>query len=214
MNTWKIISLALIVIVVIESVFLFTTIQQSRSTSGSNTVITPVEASSPIYRQNPLVGQYPFLIKSGIKFYNLTNLTIVTAFVILNISKIEVSKDWFLLYSPINPSSVVPSSFLNNPLLNISLINATVFYMNGHEYLNITIKVYKPAINELSSGGSTFLLDNGSARSATVLDPLYRTTFLCVVFKPLNQSEVELEFYVTPVKNSGGVLTPLYTPND
>ncbi|WP_230950942.1 hypothetical protein [Sulfolobus acidocaldarius] len=124
MNTWKIISLALIVIVVIESVFLFTTIQQSRSTSGSNTVITPVEASSPIYRQNPLVGQYPFLIKSGIKFYNLTNLTIVTAFVILNISKIEVSKDWFLLYSPINPSSVVPSSFLNNPLLNIlSLIH-------------------------------------------------------------------------------------------
>ncbi|WP_230952814.1 hypothetical protein [Sulfolobus acidocaldarius] len=200
MNTWKIISLALIVIVVIESVFLFTTIQQSRSTSGSNTVITPVEASSPIYRQNPLVGQYPFLIKSGIKFYNLTNLTIVTAFVILNISKIEVSKDWFLLYSPINPSSVVPSSFLNNPLLNISLINATVFYMNGHEYLNITIKAV-----------SYTHLD---VYKRQVLDPLYRTTFLCVVFKPLNQSEVELEFYVTPVKNSGGVLTPLYTPND
>ncbi|MCI2414573.1 MAG: hypothetical protein MPF33_04860 [Candidatus Aramenus sp.] len=210
MNTWKTVSLILIAVVVVESAFLYSVVQKVTGHSFNVSELnSPAFASVPHYIQPPVVGNYSFIIKNGIKFYyfNTSNYTLVTAFVLLNLSKVKAMKDWFLLYVPIDEMSTVPSAFFNTPLANVSIVNDTVFYEDGSSYLTFGVKIKMLTINEISGGKVTFLL-RGPPKSAAALNTLLLNTDLVVVFKLLNQSVMQMEFYVIPT------IDLYFPPND
>jgi hypothetical protein len=207
MIKWKLISIILIGIVVVQSVILFNQYRHINLVNEQflgNKQIVVVAVSSPIYRSTPLVGNYPFVINSGILVRNLTHYVLFIAYVNINLTKVKVG-DSFLIYPSINIGSYAPEQLYNDPLLNVTILNNTVFTMNGLEYLTFTIKVNIVALNTTASGGATILLNSsihdvkiGAPKGSTAVAEIFNNTSLFIGLQLYNNSEIKLEFYIAP----------------
>ncbi|BAK54624.1 hypothetical protein [Sulfurisphaera tokodaii] len=203
MNKWKLISIILIGIIVLEGLVLFISqhryITVTNLSSGNSAKLGSklvMAVSSPEYRSTPLIGNYPFVINSGILTKNLANYTLIIAYVDINLSKAKVGES-FMVYPSINVGSNVPVQFFNNPILNVTIVKNTIFSMDGSEYLNFSIKVNITALNSMGEGGITTILDANPPES-TALSTIYGNTLLLVGFHAYNSSVIRLEFYVAP----------------
>ncbi|MBB5255202.1 hypothetical protein [Sulfurisphaera ohwakuensis] len=86
MNKWKLISIILIGIIVLEGLVLFISQHRYMSVTNFSSANNPklgsklvMAVSSPEYRSTPLIGNYPFVINSGILTKNLANYTLIIA---------------------------------------------------------------------------------------------------------------------------------------
>lgn len=132
----------------------------------------------------------------------MTDYDLFIAYVNINLTKVKVG-DSFLIFPAINIGSNVPEQLLNNPFLNVTILNNTVFSMNGLEYLTFTIKVNIMALNTTASGGATILLNSngvkiGAPNGSTAVTEISDNTSLFTGFQLYNNSEIELEFYIAP----------------
>ena len=206
MDKWKKISIILLVVIVAEAVLIYAlTPHVERGGVVINSVVsnpskstpnsTVMAASGAVYRQNPISGNYSFIIRSGTAFDNLSNRTLVISYAYLNLTEVEPG-DEFRVFVPINVGSQVMEAFYANPIINITILNSTVYSAYGQEYLNFTIRADIPVYNEATGGGTTVAL--GHEMGLTSVTPLGYGTDLYIGFISFNTTVLELEFYIAP----------------
>ena len=151
--------------------------------------------SSPVYRQDPLIGNYPFITSSGVVSEQANNKTYVVAYVYLNLTEVRPGDD-FSLYVPLNVGSQVPKAFYENPVLNVTVINATEYYNGTARFLNFTAKVASPSVSGYGTAGGVLDLEN-STGVVSFLN-LGVNTFVYVEVLPVNSTVLKLYFFVAP----------------
>ena len=206
MDKWKNISIILLVVIMVEAALIYALIPHVKqggvvisgvvsnpSTSTSNSVV--MAASSAVFRQNPILGNYSFIIRSGTSFERLGNRTLVISYAYINLTKVKPG-DEFRVFVPINVGSQVMEAFYANPIINVTILNSTVYSAYGQEYLNFTIRANVPVYNESGIGGVTVAL--GHEMGLTSVTPLGYGTDLYMGFISFNATVLELEFYNAP----------------
>lgn len=172
-----------------------------QSVQINNKAVTPtsiVTASSPVYRETPVLGNYPYVIKSGIVTKNST----IIAYVYINISK-YAQGDVLPIFVPINVGSSVPQPLLNNPVINITSIKEIINSSTaGESKIEILYIAKIVSLNSTFKGGSIYYFNNTSGHmiktmvSANSVMEFAGNTFLNVEFIPINQTVVELLTYI------------------
>ena len=95
--------------------------------------------SSPVYRRDPLIGNYSFIASSGAAPVTTDKATYVVAYVDLNLAEVRPG-DGFSLYVPMNKGSCVYKSFYGNPVVYVTVASTTLFYNGSAWLLNFTAR--------------------------------------------------------------------------
>ena len=151
--------------------------------------------SSPVYRQDPLIGDYPFIKSSGVVSEKANNKTYVVAYVYLNLTEVKPG-DSFSLYVPLNVGSQVPKAFYENPVLKLTVVNATVFYNGTARFLNFTAKVTSPSVPGHGTAGGVLNLENSTGVVSFL--GLGVNTLIFVEVLPENSTVLKMYFFVAP----------------
>ena len=151
--------------------------------------------NSAVYRQDPLIGDYPFIKSSGVVSEQVDNKTYVVAYVYLNLTKVRPG-DSFSLYVPLNTGSQIPKAFYEDPVLNVTVVNATDYYNGTARLLNFTAKVASPSVSGYGTAGGVLNLKN-STGVVSFLN-LGVNTFIYVEVLPVNSTVVRMYFFVAP----------------
>jgi hypothetical protein len=155
--------------------------------------ISFVTITSTEYKQNPTIGNYAFIISSGIASENILNKNLITSYVYINLSKVKPG-DNFLIYPPINSGSKISKAFYSNPIINVTILNSTIFYSHGDQYINFGIKVYITAYKKIAQGCVVSII--GIPLESFSSTELSCGTNLYIGFKAVNASVFELMFFV------------------
>ncbi|BAB66679.1 hypothetical protein [Sulfurisphaera tokodaii] len=198
MNSWKTISVILIAVALIlggvTAYNIYDVYFVNHNSNNPLYVFTSV--STPTYKQDPVIGNYSFIIGSGTTFTNLGNKTLVASYVYINLTKIKIG-DSFLVFAPVNNGSEITRIFYLKPIVNITILNDSVYISKGYKYLNLLIKVIYPAfVNDVEYDSATIILNYSI--EVTSMIHIIDYTWLYVEFLALNSTVLKMEFYVGP----------------
>ena len=124
--------------------------------------------SSPVYRREPLIGNYSFIMSSEVAPVTTDNVTYVVAYFDLNLAKVKPG-DGFSLYVPMNKGSCVYKPFYGDPVVDVAVANAALFCNGSAWLLNFTARVTVPPVNCYGTAGVylTWRTPLGHCRAST-----------------------------------------------
>ena len=102
----------------------------------------------------------------------------------------------FSLYVPLNAGSQVSKAFYENPVLNVTVVDATEYYSKTARLLIFTAKVASPSVSGYGTAGSVLDLEN--SRGVVSFLNLGVNTFIYVEVLPVNSAVLKMYFFVAP----------------